>query len=377
MNHTKRSFPFMVFIALFALAACQPAAPRVESEGDFTLQITQIDTTAFPLVDVYVSVRDANGEPVVVNTEKIQLLENGQPVPNQNIQGTGEVGALTTILVIDNSGSMAYADKLESAKAVAREYLDQMRAGDQAGVISFNTRVRLLQEATEDKAALTKAIDSIQAEDDTAIYDAMSTAIQTLNPLPGRKAIILLTDGMDTASVATPEEALGSIGFGGLSISTIGFGEMPKEGEEQADEYLGIDETTLRFIAENAGGYYGYAEDRAELSDIYDRLRRSLQSEVVISYETPIALRDGVARALTVRLADRFSIGGESQTSFNPGGLVPEVAQPASWLIFGAILAVLLVLLFVPVIVNAFSNKDSKPGSAKKKKSKVKITLKD
>ncbi len=377
MNHIKRSFPLMALIALFALTACQPAAPRVESQGDFTLQITQIDTTNFPLVNVYVSVRDTNGEPVVVNTEKIQLLENGHPVSNQNIQGTGEVGSLTTMLVIDNSGSMAYADKLESAKAVAREYLDQMRSGDQAGVISFNTQVRLLQDVTEDKVALTKAIDSIQAEDDTAIYDAMSTAIQTLNPLPGRKAVILLTDGMDTASVATPEEALGSIGFGGLSISTIGFGEMSEEGEEQADQYLGIDEATLRSIAENAGGYYGYADDRAELSDIYDRLRRSLQSEVVISYETPIALRDGVARALTVRLADRFSIGGESQTSFNPGGLVPEVAQPAAWLVFGVILAVLLVLLFIPVLVNAFSNKKTKTGNPKKKKSKVKITLKD
>lgn len=377
MNHIKRSFPLMALIALFALTACQPAAPRVESQGDFTLQITQIDTTNFPLVNVYVSVRDANGEPVVVNTEKIQLLENGHPVSNQNIQGTGEVGSLTTMLVIDNSGSMAYADKLESAKAVAREYLDQMRSGDQAGVISFNTQVRLLQDVTEDKVALTKAIDSIQAEDDTAIYDAMSTAIQTLNPLPGRKAVILLTDGMDTASVATPEEALGSIGFGGLSISTIGFGEMSEEGEEQADQYLGIDEATLRSIAENAGGYYGYADDRAELSDIYDRLRRSLQSEVVISYETPIALRDGVARALTVRLADRFSIGGESQTSFNPGGLVPEVAQPASWLVFGFILAALLVLLFIPIIINVFSSNKAKPGSVKKKKSKVKITLKD
>jgi Ca-activated chloride channel family protein len=329
-------------------------------------------------VNVYVSVRDANGEPVVVNTEKIQLLENGQPVPNQDIQGTGDVGMLTTMLVIDNSGSMAYAEKLESAKAVARKYLDQMRSGDQAGVISFNTQVRLLQDVTEDKEALTKAIDSIQAEDDTAIYDAMFTAIQTLNPLPGRKAIILLTDGMDTASVATPEEALGSIGFGGLSISTIGFGKMPEEGQEQADQYLGIDETTLRSIADNAGGYYGYAEDRAELSALYDRLRRSLQSEVVISYETPIALRDGVARALTVRLADRFSgVGGESQTSFNPGGLVPEVAQPASWLVFGAILAALLVLLFIPIFINVFTNKEAKPASEKKKKSKVKITLKD
>ena len=380
MKKSIRSFLLVAVASLLVLSACQPAAPRVvESQGEYTLQITQVDTTDFPLVHVYVSVRDANGEPVVVNTEKIQLLENGQPVPDQDIQGTGEVGPLTTMLVIDNSGSMNYVNKLESAKTVAKEYLDQMRPGDKAGVITFNTKVRLIQDVTDDREALDKAIDSITAENDTAIYDAISMAIQTLNPLPGRKAIILMTDGMDNSSIATPEEVLGSIGFGGLSISTIGFGQMP-EGEEENDEYRGIDETTLRYIADNAGGRYGYAEDKAQLSVLYDRMRRALQSEVVISYITPLALRDGVQRALTVRLSDRFSgVGGESRTNFNPGGLVPEVSQPASWLVFGAILAGLLVLLFIPVIVNAFSNNESKPGGTgkKKSKSKIKITLKD
>jgi len=380
MKKNIRSFLFMSLTAALMLSACQPAAPRVESQGEYTLQITQIDTTEFPQVKVYVSVQDANGEPAVINTEKIQLLENGQPVPNQDIQGIGEVGPLTTMLLIDNSGSMAYADKLESAKSVAKEYLEQMRPGDQAGVISFNTKIRLIQEVTEDKEALIRAIDSIRAESDTAIYDALNTAIQILNPLEGRKAIILLTDGMDTASVVTPEEALGSIGFGGLSISTIGFGQMPEEGEEEADEYRGIDEATMQSIAENAGGFYGYAEDRTELANLYDRLRRSLQSEVVINYVTPLSLRDGVLRALTVRLADRFvGVGGESQTSFNPGGLVPEVSQPASWLLFGVILAVLLALLFIPMIVNSVTNKEPKTSGPKKKKgkSKIKITLKD
>jgi VWFA-related protein len=378
MKKITRSFLFMGMAALMMLSACQPAAPRVESQGEYTLHITQIDTNEFPLVRVYVSVQDANGEPAVINTEKIQLLENGQPVPNQDIQGIGEVGPLTTMLVIDNSGSMAFADKLESAKTVAKEYLDQMRPGDQAGVITFNTKVQLIQDITEDKEALTLAIDGIRAESDTAIYDAMSTAIQTLNPMDGRKAIILMTDGMDTASVTTPEEALGSIGFGGLSISTIGFGQMPEEDEEEMDVYRGIDEVTLKSIAENAGGFYGYADDRVELSDLYDRLRRSLQSEVVINYVTPLSLRDGVLRALTVRLSDRFiGVGGESQTSFNPGGLVPEVSQPASWLVFGIVLAVLLVLLFIPMIINSFTNKETKSSGPKKKKSKIKITLKD
>jgi VWFA-related protein len=373
MKKLMRSFLILPLLtALLLLPACQ-AAPKVESKGDYILQITQIDTTKFPAVNVYVSVRDLNGEPQVINTGKLQLLENGQPVSNQSIQGAGEVGPLTTMLLIDNSGSMNFVGKLDSAKAVAKEYLDQMRPGDQAGVITFNTKVNVIQDVTSDRETLVKAIDSISARDDTAVYDALSTAINILNPLPGRKAIILMTDGMDNASVATPEEALGSIGFGGLSISTVGFGQMP-EGEEETDEYKGIDEGALRMVADSAGGQYGYAEDKAQLSSVYDQMRRALQSEAVISYVTPLSLRDGVQRALTVTLSDRFiGVGGESQTSFNPGGLVPEVSQPASWITFGIILAILVVLLFIPVVINAFANKEP----VKKKKSKIKITLKD
>ena len=368
-----RSFLSLTLLAgSILMAACQ-TAPKVESSGNYILQITQIDTTEFPKVNVYVSVRDPNGEPQVINTGKLQLMENGQPVSNQSVQGAGEAGPLTTMLLIDNSGSMNFVGKLDSAKAVAKEYLDQMRPGDQAGVITFNTKVNVIQDVTSDRKALIKAIDSISAQGDTAVYDALSTAISILNPLPGRKAIITMTDGMDNASVATPEEALGSIGFGGLSISTVGFGQMP-EGEEETDEYKGIDESTLRMISDSAGGQYGYAEDKAQLSSVYDQIRRALQSEAVISYITPLSLRDGVQRALTITLSDRFiGVGGESQTSFNPGGLVPEVSQPASWITFGIILAILIVLLFIPVVINAFTNKEPK----KKKKSKIKITLKD
>ena len=375
MNKSMRSFLVITILAaVFLLPACQ-TTPKVESTGNYILQITQIDTTQFPLVNVYVSIRDAAGEPQVINTGKLQLLENGQPVSNQSIQGAGDAGPLTTMLLIDNSGSMNFVSKLDSAKAVAKEYLDQMRPGDQAGIITFNTKINVVQDITADREMLVDAIDSIAARDDTAIYDALATAINILNPLPGRKAVIVLTDGMDNASNTTPEEALSSIGFGGLSISTVGFGQMPEEDMEN-DQYKGIDETTLRMIAQSAGGQYGYAEDKAQLSAIYDQMRRALQSEAVISYLTPLTLRDGVQRALTVILSDQFiGEGGKSQTNYNPGGLVPEVSNPASWVTFGILLAGLIVLLFIPVVINTFTNKPN--ASKKKRKSKIKITLKD
>ena len=355
--------------ALLGMTSCQSKeVPNQISQNEINLQITQVDTSEFPLVRVYISVQDENGEPLAISPSKLTLLENNTPINTQDIRGMDEVSALTTLLVMDTSGSMNFTNKLDSAKIVAEQYIDQMRMGDQAGLVTFNTKIELVQDITNDGEVLKNAIDSIQAHNDTAMWDALLVSVKLLNPISGRKAIIMLTDGMDNASQGTPEDVLANIGFGGLSISTIGFGVQPKT-EDEPDEYEGIDEPTLRTLAENAGGRYGYAEDQGDLALLYDQIRRALQSEVVISYITPIALRDGVNRALSVKLTDNLQgLEAQSETTFNPGGLVPEVAKPASWILFAGLFGSLFILLFLPPIILWFVNK---------KKKKVHIKLKD
>jgi Ca-activated chloride channel homolog len=340
-------------------------------QNNIVLQITQVDTSEFPVIHVYVSVRDDKGEPLPINPGRLVLKENGKAVNAQDIKGTAVVNDLTSLLVLDISGSMNFAGKLDAAKSAARDYIKQLRTQDKAGIITFNTKVNLVSPVTLDHSVLLKAIDKIQARDDTAMYDGLIKAVEILNPLPGRKAIIVLTDGMDNQSQATPEQVLRSIGYSGLSISTIGLGIIP-EGDTQPDEYKGLDKATLTMLAERAGGRYGFVEDKQALAELYDQMRRALQSEIVITYTTPQKLRDGVSRSLTVELADDFTgVGSSGKKEFNPGGLVPEVAKPISWMTFGLILLVLVVLLFLPWLFSTFSNMGEK--KQKNKKSRIKL----
>ena len=159
--------------------------------NDLNIRITQVDNSKFPQVTVYVSVVNSKGEPVAVNPGDLVIREGGQVVPANNMQGSGQVGPLTTLLVMDISGSMDKLGKIDSAKEVAREYVAQMREGDTAGIILFNTMVRTLQTIKGDKAGLTKAIDTISAGGDTAMYDALITAVNQLNGVSGRKAILV------------------------------------------------------------------------------------------------------------------------------------------------------------------------------------------
>jgi VWFA-related protein len=217
-----------------------------------------------------------------------------------------------------------------------------MRPGDQAGLLTFNTKVTYIQAITTDRAALLRAIDSLDARGDTTMFDALDQAAQILQDVPGRKAIIVLTDGLDNRSTVTTDEVIQAIGAGGLSISTIGLGDPSKLGINS-----GLDETVLQSLAARAGGVYGYANDPASLRGLYEQYGRALQSEYSITYASSSTLRDGLSRMLTVSLGKSTSV----QASYNPGGVLPEVSHAASWPVFVVTLVILVGLMFVPALV--------------------------
>jgi VWFA-related protein len=359
---------FLFFLVAGLLTACSPKTQSANSP--YTLQITQVDTSRFPEVSVYVSVLDGNGEPAAIQTGKLRLLENGHEVKPESVSGNREAEAVSTMLLIDTSGSMAYADKLEAAKTAAAEFITQTRASDATGILSFDTEVRELQKLTSEKSSLINALSKLKAQGNTAFYDTLAKAIEQLNVISGRKAIIAMTDGMDNRSKKDAADVLSSIGFSGLSISTIGFGVVPTA-EQQVDEEKGIDEATLKSIASDAGGQYAFAPDAASLASIYDHLLRALQSEVKMTYRSNLTLRDGVQRALSIALADTWQVGGQTSGTYNPGGLVPEVSSPAPWIWLLIPLAVLINLLALPFIIISLKGKQIP------KRKKIRIKLKD
>jgi len=328
---------FLVGLAvLLAIAPIQIVLAQVDGAH---IRITQVDNSRFPQVSVYVSVTNAAGEPLGVNPNLIQIHENGQLMQPEQISGSGEIGPLTTLLAMDVSGSMYDAGKLTAAKAAAQAYVEQMRPGDQAGLLTFNTKVTYLQPITSDRSALIQAINGLDARGDTTMFDALDQAARILQDVPGRKAIIVLTDGLDNRSKATADDVIKAIGAGGLSISTIGLGDPSKLGINS-----GLDEAVLQSLATRAGGVYGYANDPTALLKLYEQYGRALQSEYRITYTSSSTLHDGLSRTLTVSLSGSSS----TQASYNPGGVLPEVSQGAHWLVFIIILVVLVGLLFAP-----------------------------
>lgn len=322
------------------------SASTVLAQSDAQVRITQVDNSQFPNVTVYVSVTNSAGEPVGVDPATIQISENGQVMQITDARGGGQANErvaepLTTMLVIDISGSMDKNNKLTAAKDAAKAYVNQMRAVDQAGLMTFDTQTYYVQPVTTDTAALTSAIDGLKTGGDTSMFDALVEAEKNLNAISGRKAIIVLADGLDNHSQNTVDTVIEQIGPSGLTISTIGFGDA------STAEQSGLDEGALKSLAERSGGLYNFAAVSESLIELYQQFGRTLQSEYAITYVSSSPLRDGVNRNLTVSLSD---LGATTETNYNPGGVLPEV-KGTSWTLFGWIMAGLLLLLFVPFLI--------------------------
>ena len=352
----NRTFRFILTFSLLLSLTLFPAL-TVSAQSEPTITITQVDNSKFPQVTVYISVTDASGEPVGVDPAALQVYENGQLITPTSTSGQGDIGPLTTLLVIDISGSMFNSNKMAGARDAAKAYVDQMRPQDQAGLISFNTEVKLVQPVTTDKAALIQAIDSLKPDGDTAMLDALAQGVETLTSITGRKTIVLLSDGLDNRSQNAVDDVIEAIGPAGLSISTIGLGDPAGPGNN------GLDESALQKLAERAGGVYRYASGPEALQALYEQSGRALQSEFSFTYISPSSLRDGVNRKLTVSISN-----ASVDSQYNPGGVLPEVSS-SSLPLFGGILGGLLVLLGIPFLFGFVRR--TMGGSRKKNKVKT------
>ena len=185
-------------------------------------------------------------------------------------------------VILDSSGSMQPAmDKVHNA---ASRFVDTLGSEDKALVIDFDEKVYLLQDLTDDKNLLRKAIISTNALGGTALYDALYASFRKLRGIEGRKAIILLTDGDDTASKFSFKRILDEAKISDIIIFPIGMGTT----------LLDVDlRHVLKTLAEETGGRAYFPSKVEELEGVYRQIAEELKSQYYITYEPTNTVWDG------------------------------------------------------------------------------------
>lgn len=196
------------------------------------------------------------------------------------------------MLAVDLSGSMEepdmelggqQVDRLTAAKAVLADFLDR-RASDRIGLVVFGQRAYAVSPLTLDRESVRRQLRDAMvgmAGRETAIGDAIGLAVKRLRTQPAEhRVLILLTDGENTAGVMTPKKAAELARAENVRIHTIAFGgeggmvsvfgmQMPMPGMQN-----GIDEDTLRQVADATGGKFFRARDTRSLAGIYAEIDR-------------------------------------------------------------------------------------------------------
>ena len=167
------------------------ASPEEVGEGD----IVRVETT---LVSIPVSVMDRDGKYIPnLRKEDFRVWEDG--VEQRVAYFASTEKPFTVALVIDTSASTRF--KLEEIQDAAIAFVNQLRPDDRVMVVSFDDKIRVLEQPTSDRSALRNAILQTRIGSGTRLYDAMDQVInQYFNRIEGRKAIVLFTDGVDTTS---------------------------------------------------------------------------------------------------------------------------------------------------------------------------------
>jgi len=187
------------------------------------------------------------------------------------------------VLCVDTSGSMRATDveptRSDAAANAVRTFVDTVPDGTRLGIVAFSSAAGVVQPLTADKDALREAIARIPPPNGgTAIGDALAAAARLL-PASGRRAIVLITDGVNNLG-ADPLAVAPQIGASGVEIDTVGIGTNDSgQFVPGTDVEASIDEDALRQIASSARGAYARVADAGALRSRLAALANSTTRE--------------------------------------------------------------------------------------------------
>ena len=216
-------------------------------------------------------------------------------------------------LLFDVSGSMRISSRLDDARQMARQLLAAMRLSgtdaDEAAVFGFDMNLQWLQPFTTDPDAIENALQRVAPYGQTSLYDAIAdTARSVAKTAPGdrhRRAVIVLTDGIDTSSELTAPQVSGIASAIDVPVYVVTL-TLPVDRPDPKDGVgiaAGEREGTLRSLAQWTGGDLFVTSAPAHESVAARQIIDELRHQYVLAF-TPAA-RGGNWRALSVRVKDK------------------------------------------------------------------------
>lgn len=300
--NAKRCLPSLAAALALALVSVAPGwgqAPRPSPRGPrFEVGIE--------VINVAVSVTDAENRFVTkLAPADFSVFEDGV---KQNLTlFSHEDIPLSVLLLVDCSASMEA--KLPMARAAATRFVRTLSEEDLGQVVQFNDRPTTLAAFTSDQAALEAAINRTRASGPTALHNALYIALRELQRPQGdrelrRRAIVLLSDGEDTASLVSDEQVVDLARRSEIGIYSISLSDRKRRNEDTAQSFSQA-RHLLTVLSRDSGGRSFFPDSLSELETVYSRVAEELRTQYNVGYVSTNPRRDGRWRRIVVRVPGR------------------------------------------------------------------------
>ena len=242
------------------------------------------------LVEVYASVYDHKGQYVDgLGRDSFQISEDGKPQKIANFES--DSGKLSCAILLDTTGSMN--EVLPRVKNSITKLIDVLGAQDAVAIYTFDKRLVVRQEFTTDKAAAKRAVLRTRAEGQTALFDALSETAQEISSRPGKKALVVFTDGDDNSSVLNATAAVTRAKKAGIPLYTIA------EGEATRSQNL---KKLLEDLSRRTGGTSHEVKKLGDVEQVFEKIALDLQHMYMLTYQPPPTPEEGKWRAIELSL---------------------------------------------------------------------------
>ena len=254
------------------------------------------------LVNVTVTVRDGHGGLVSdLGEQDFTVLEDGRPqhvrlfAPAATKQERAEL-ALNLGMLFDTSESMR--KDLRLSQQSATRFLESIPRAKDLLLVFFDRDIRISRYNSENQQGIFARILETQGSGHTALRDAIAVYLSRVIETPGRKVLVIFTDGDDTTSQVPPQEVQRLLRSSEVTVYPVAF---PGERRPNSTDALRA-RSFLHGLAEATGGQVFQPTASRELAAIYQTILDELGSQYVLGYTSDNARRDGRFRRITVEL---------------------------------------------------------------------------
>lgn len=274
------------------------------------------DLANFPDISIPTAVVNANGVPILdLQAGNFEALEDDSPITIQEVatQSNPDL-TIAVALVLDLSGSAP----IEDVKEAARQFLDRLGPNDRVALIGFNTPMAIDTFDPTKEIAFTADLDAVRAVveglvsiGESAVYEAIYKGVLiTAEEVADRRAVVVMTDGYDTASrpqIATADTPKTAAKERGIPVFTVGV----------YSPAFASDPDYLKVLARETGGQYQEAADLAQLAAPFQGVMEQLRTEYRLTLHTDLE-PDGKDHVLRVRVTTPQGVGEAERTVTYP-----------------------------------------------------------